>query len=236
MKHKVFLLEDDPSIRKFVSKKLTQLGYEVQSFESVEQALACSVSPDLWLVDVLLIGELTGLDFVKKLRTVDAQVPVLILSALNEPGDRIRGLETGADDYLPKPFETQELLLRIEGMLKRRSWYKKLPHKGAVYAWAGREIDFVRYEARFGSQKVPLGQKEAMVMKLLVEREGEVVSREEILNHVWGYDSYPSTRTVDNFIVRLRKYFEDEPSHPKYIHSIRGTGYKFVSGNVGELK
>lgn len=236
MNSRVFILEDDPSIRKFISKKLTQLGYEVQSFESVEQALTCSISPDLWLVDVLLIGELTGLDFVKKLRTTDAQVPVLILSALTEPSDRIKGLESGADDYLPKPFETQELLLRIEGMLKRRSWYKKLPHKGAVYSWQGREIDFVHYEARRGTQKLALGQKEAMVMKLLVEREGEVVSREEILNHVWGYDSYPSTRTVDNFIVRLRKYFEDEPSHPRFIHSIRGTGYKFTSGNLGDTK
>lgn len=233
MKASVYLLEDDPTISEFVTRKLHSLDYEVKTFESVEQALEKKSSPDLWVVDVLLIGELTGLDFVKRLRTTDSRVPVLILSALTDPNDRIRGLESGADDYLPKPFEMQELVLRVEGMLKRRSWYQQLPTKGAVYAWKDREIDFVKYEARNRNTRIALGQKEAMVMKLLIEREGEVVSRDEILNQVWGYDSYPTTRTVDNFMVRLRKYFEDEPSQPQFIHSIRGLGYKFTSKELG---
>ena len=232
MSERLCLIEDDPKIGRLIQEGLRDRGYEVGLFPSAEELLGASegfLQWDLYIVDVLLPGPMSGLDLCRKFRSVSATVPVLILSALSEPSHRIEGLKNGADDYLAKPFEMEELLLRVDGMLKRRSWYGRLPASGAEYQWEGRGIDFQRLEAWAGETRFRLTPKEAMLMKLLVESGGEVVSREEILNRVWGYNVYPSTRTVDNFILRLRKYFEADPGNPKYIHSVRGMGYKFTA-------
>ena len=233
MANRICLVEDDPTIRELVSKKLIQKGFEVESFEDAESVIArVDKFFDLYVLDIMLSGESTGLDLCRNLRNRQPTLPILILSALSDPNNRIEGLKSGADDYLTKPFEMEELLLRVEGMLKRRSWYSSLPSNSSVFVWDDCSIDFVKFEGRRREKTFSLSQKECMLMKLLVEKENQVVTRDEILDQVWGYDVFPSTRTVDNFILRLRKYFDD-PGNPRYFHSIRGVGYKFTKkGNL----
>jgi len=232
---KLCLLEDDPTIQELVAERLRQKGYEVDAFDSADALVANPPEVtrwDLYIVDIMLRGKTNGLMLCQVLRGISPTLPILILSALSDPLDRIEGLKQGADDYLTKPFEMEELFLRIDGMLKRRSWYGKLPEDNSIYAWGengDNAVDFIRMEGKRGRQRFAMSQKECMLMKLLIEREGQVVSRDVILDQVWGYDVYPSSRTVDNFILRLRKYFEKVPGQPKYIHSVRGMGYKFVS-------
>jgi two-component system alkaline phosphatase synthesis response regulator PhoP len=181
---------------------------------------------DLVVMDVMLPG-MDGYSVVETIRLEGDRTPVLFLTARNAPGDRIRGLRTG-DDHLGKPFELEELLLRVSKLAKRA-------HQGstaalpAVVEFDGNRLDFNSYEV-VGQDGVTrmLSQREVMLLRLLVEREGEVVSREEILQKVWGYNVFPTTRTVDNFIVSFRKYFEPDPRAPRHFHSIRGVGYKFT--------
>lgn len=230
---KLCLVEDDPTIRELVGRRLRREGYLVEEFSDAETVLAKGTPYDFYILDVMLEGEQSGLVLTQTIRSQDPHVPVLIVSALAEPGDRIQGLKHGADDYLGKPFEMEELLLRVSGMLKRRSWYQLMPKAGNTYAWDDREVNFATLTGRAGSQGFVLTQKECMLMKLFIEREGEVLSRDEILDHVWGYDAYPSTRTVDNFLVRLRKYFEKDPAKPAYLISVRGLGYRFNGQKKG---
>ncbi len=228
---RIAIVEDEPTIRELVGERLRTEGFEVDEFDgphSLEQVRPQWAGFDLFIVDILFHGDRAGLKICAQLREVSPTLPVLILSALSEPLDRIEGLKAGADDYLVKPFEMEELLLRVRGMLKRRSWYAELPDQGSLVSWGKCSIDFVGFEGRRGSNRFALTLKEAMLMKLLIQREGQVVPRDEILDKVWGYDVFPSSRTVDNFIVRLRKYFEEVPSTPKHIHSVRGMGYKFT--------
>ena len=234
MNDRICLVEDDATIRELVAERLRARGFDVEAFETAAPAMPGAELYDLYIVDILLPGDLSGLDLCQALRNVSPTVPVLVLSALSDPTARIEGLKAGADDYLTKPFEMEELILRVTGMLKRRSWYGRLPERGSLYRWQGRSVDFASLEGRKGNEVFHMTQKECMLLKLLIEREGEVVSRDEILDRVWGYNIYPSTRTVDNFILRLRRYFEDSPKSPKYIHSVRGLGYKFTAGESDE--
>ena len=233
MHERLCLVEDDPTIRELVGAKLQKKGYEVDTFDAAElvvhKASVEAQSWDLYILDILLSGPTSGLELCHFLRERSPTVPILMLSALSEPTDRVEGLRSGADDYLSKPFEMEELCLRVDGMLKRRSWYGRLPQEQSVYAWADNSVDFLSLEGRHGTSEFLMSQKEGMLMKLLIENENRVVSRDEILNQIWGYNVFPSARTVDNFILRLRKYFEPLPKEPKYIHSVRGLGYKFTS-------
>jgi len=229
MSERICLIEDDPTIRELVAEKLVQKGYFVESFSEAEALKNRFDGYDLFILDVMLEGEQSGLELCEEIRKSNPEVPVLILSALSEPQDRIEGLRMGADDYLGKPFEMEELLLRINGMLKRRQWYAMRPPRGNVFAWEAGEVDFSNRMVKTNREKVQLSQKESMILKLLIEREGETVSRDEILEKVWGYHLFPTNRTVDNFMVRLRKIFEANPSDPKYFHSVRGEGYRFTS-------
>jgi len=230
LSEKLCLVEDDPTIGELVAQRLRLKGYTVEVFVSAEQAWpkAGVILHDLYIVDILLPGMSSGLDLCRKLRQLSPTVPILVLSALSEPSDRIEGLKSGADDYLVKPFEMEELFLRVHGMLKRRLWYRNFPKLETTFHWDGNTIDLVRFEGNAGQGPFSMSQKECMLMKLLIEREGEVVSREQILDRVWGYNVFPSTRTVDNVILRIRRYFEATPSEPKYIHSVRGLGYRFT--------
>jgi len=228
MSERLCFVEDDQTISSLIGKKLSSLGYGVDRFEAAESIWQDDfVRWDLFIIDIMLKGERNGRELCEQIRRKTSTTPILILSALSEPSDRIDGLKSGADDYLIKPFETEELILRVKGMLRRRSWYGQWPRHESTFQWEENEIDFANLSGRHAGRAFNLSQKEAMLMKLLVEHEGEVVNRSEILDKVWGYHVFPSHRTVDNFILRLRKFFEPDPKTPKYIHSVRGLGYKF---------
>ncbi len=220
------VIEDDSSIRELLSRKLRAQDYEVLEYPSAEEAIA-GKRADLYIVDVMLKGEMNGLEFCEQMRERIPQIPILILSALAEPNQRIDGLRSGADDYITKPFEMEELLLRVNGMLKRRVWYDDLPRHQPTYEWDEYGVDFLRFEAHSGEGVTELSQKECMILKLLIENEGRVVSRDEILDKVWGYQTFPTPRTVDNFILRFRKIFDS-----RYFQSVRGAGYRFSSKGV----
>jgi DNA-binding response OmpR family regulator len=228
MKNHLCIVEDDFSIGQLVSKKLRASGYEVQVFESAEKLLSEKVEYDLFIIDIMLSGRMSGYELCRNLKEKNHFIPILFLSALSEPSNIIEGLKLGAEDYLTKPFEMEELLLRVKGMLKRRSWYKELAEQKQVFEWDGNGVDFQELTAWNTEGRFSLSPKESMLFKLLVENEGSVVSRDTILERVWGYYVFPSSRTVDNFILRLRKYFEKIPAEPKYLHSVRGLGYKFT--------
>jgi two-component system alkaline phosphatase synthesis response regulator PhoP len=180
---------------------------------------------DLLVLDVMM-PNMDGLALCEQLRREGRQTPVLFLTVKSDAVDRIRGFEAGGDDYLPKPFHLQELLLRVAAILRRSAWYGRA---SAPLEFGGNTIDFQTYHARAwdGALHV-LTHKEAMILKALAERAEQIVTREEILDRVWGYEVYPSTRTIDNFIVRLRKRFERSADHPLHFHTVRGVGYRFT--------
>jgi two-component system alkaline phosphatase synthesis response regulator PhoP len=154
------------------------------------------------------------------------QTPVLFLTVKGDAEDRVRGFEAGGDDYLTKPFHLRELLLRVAAILRRSSWYQS---SNATLQFGGNRIDFKTYEAQaWDGTAHALTHKEAMILKALADRAGNIVTREEILDRVWGYEVFPSTRTIDNFIVRLRKRFERNPEAPAHFHTVRGVGYRFT--------
>lgn len=228
---KLCLVEDDVSIRALLSERLRREGYEVDVFENAEAYLASRrewESWDLFIFDVLLSGEYTGLDLCTKLRKGSRTIPVLFVSALSEPMHRIEGLKVGADDYIGKPFEVEELLLRVKGILRRQNWYHQQSEVGSILRWGENEVDLKCFQARVGKREFAVTEKECMLIKMFFEKKGEVIGRSDILDKVWGYNVFPSSRTVDNFILRLRKQFEPDPQNPIYFHSIRGIGYKFT--------
>ncbi|MGH2646048.1 MAG: response regulator transcription factor, partial [Ginsengibacter sp.] len=180
------------------------------------------------ILDVML-PEMDGINVAETIRLNNNEVPILILSAKNSSADRVLGLKKGADDYLTKPFNLEELLLRVQKLIEKN---KKLQDKttiGSTYSFGENVIDFKAQEATTkNGKKLQLSKKETMLLKLLIENKNEVVPREKILQAVWGYNVYPTTRTIDNFILNFRKYFEEDSRNPKYFHSIRGIGYKFT--------
>lgn len=180
---------------------------------------------DLAILDVML-PEVNGFQICEQIRLTNLDLPVIFLTAKDAATDRISGLKRGADDYITKPFNLEELLLRVSNLIRRTS--KDPENSPEFYEFGGNRINFVTYEAEAKGNTFSLTKKEAMLLKLLVDRRNEVVSRQQILQSVWGYDVYPSTRTIDNFILSFRKYFEKDPKNPAYFLSIRGVGYKFV--------
>ena len=184
-------------------------------------------SPDIVILDIGL-PDIDGFEVCRRIRATGSTVPILFLTAKSSDADRLLGLKVGADDYIPKPFLLEELILRIQGIFRRQEWYSSGAKEQETLSFGDATINFRTYEATTGDRTVKLTEKECMLMRLLVERSGEVVSREEILERVWGYRFSTSSRTIDNFIVRLRRYFEDDPKNPDHIHSVRGVGYRFT--------
>jgi len=173
-----------------------------------------------------------GLTVCRTLRERGNTTPVLFLTARGDPADRVRGLEAGGDDYLAKPFHLQEFLLRVRAILRRWDWYHGASATAAtaVLRFGGNEVDFRVFRARaWTGEAQELTEKEAMILKVLAEHAGEIVSREDLLERVWGYDVFPSTRTVDNFILRLRKRFEKDPANPRHFLTVWGVGYRFLT-------
>lgn len=224
---RILLVEDEENIRETVKLNLELEDYEVVTTDDGKQALKYTREQhfDLLILDVML-PEVDGFQICEQVRLTNREVPIIFLTAKDTAQDRIAGLRKGADDYLTKPFNLEELLLRVEKLIQRTS---KAPEVTPdVYTFGDNTINFATYEAKGNPGTFTLTKKEAMLLKLLIDRKGEVVSRQQILQSVWGYDVYPSTRTIDNFILSFRKYFEREPRDPEFFLSVRGVGYKFV--------
>jgi two-component system alkaline phosphatase synthesis response regulator PhoP len=229
----VLVVEDDPHLAAGVIENLRAEGYLVSTAGDGEQALAwLRANPcALILLDVMLPG-IDGFAVCRALREQGNNTPVLFLTARGDPADRVRGLQSGGDDYLAKPFHLQELLLRVRAILRRWDWYRSASATAAtaVLSFGGNEVDFRAFRARaWNGEAHELTEKEAMILKVLAEHGGEIVSREDLLEKVWGYDVFPSTRTVDNFILRLRKRFEKDPANPRHFLTVWGVGYRFLA-------
>ena len=225
----ILLVEDEENLHEALRLNLELEGYQVVSAMDGKQALKTLQTQyfDLMILDIML-PEMDGIEVLENIRVQNIDLPVLILSAKNSSADRVMGLKKGADDYLTKPFNLEELLLRVQKLIEKN---KKLLDKetiGDVYQFGKNSVDFKAQQAiNKNGEHIQLSKKEAMLLKLLFENKNEVVPREKILQTVWGYNVYPTTRTIDNFILSFRKYFEDDSRSPKYFHSVRGVGYKY---------
>jgi two-component system alkaline phosphatase synthesis response regulator PhoP len=228
MKGRILLVEDEENLRSTIVLNLELEGYDVQSAVNGKEALQMFRSNrfDIVVLDIML-PEINGLDVCREIRKESRNVFILFLSARSMGSERIEGLKAGADDYLSKPFNLEELLLRIEILLKRRPQLAKTVILNSTNI-NGRSVNFETYQFTAIDGKITsLSKKETLLLKLLIEKKNQVVSREEILEQVWGYETFPTGRTIDNFILAFRKYFESDPSKPKHFISVRGVGYKF---------
>lgn len=229
-KYSILLVEDEENLQEALKLNLELEGYEVTSSYDGAEALRFVQKEyfDLIILDVML-PELDGIAVVETIRLNNTEIPILILSARNSSADRVLGLKKGADDYLTKPFNLEELLLRVKKLLKKGDQISQKQPLPDVYKFGKNEIDFKGLQCSDKSgDTIMLTKKEIMLLKLLIENKNEVVTREKILQAVWGYNVYPTTRTIDNFILNFRKYFEEDSRNPQYFHSVRGVGYKFT--------
>jgi two-component system, OmpR family, alkaline phosphatase synthesis response regulator PhoP len=225
---RILLVEDEETLAVGLEYNLTEEGYLVTRAKNGREAVEHFERNefDLMILDIML-PYLNGFEVAETVRKKDVQMPILMLTARTESEDRVKGLEMGADDYLTKPFHLQELLLRVKGMLKRKNWYKEASEKQPVYNFGNNEINFETLICFHGDNKFRITPHEAMVLKYVIERKGNIVTRKELLENVWHLNPDIETRTVDIFIGRLRKYFETDPANPVYFKSIRGAGYMF---------
>lgn len=224
---KILLVEDEETLAHGLEYNLLEEGYQVVWAADGKQALDYFSAQefDLIILDVML-PYYDGFEIARKIREQSSQLPILILTAKKGTNDKIKGLQIGVDDYMTKPFHLKELLLRVGGMLKRKEWYTA-PTAHPIYKFGEVEVKFDTLSYQKGEREFPLTLREAMVLKYLIDHKGEIVSRKELLENVWNLQSEIETRTVDNFIVRLRKYFEKNPAKPVFIKSVRGAGYIF---------
>jgi two-component system alkaline phosphatase synthesis response regulator PhoP len=228
---RILLVEDEINLARGIRENLEAEGYAVSVVADGQTALEQILREEFQLVilDVML-PRMDGYTVCETARRAGRDTPILFLTAKGSGPDRIRGLEAGGDDYLPKPFQLRELLLRVAAILRRRTRYDAMTALDPVVRFGDNEFDFRSFRGRSwdGADQI-LTQKEAMILKVLAEREGEVVWRDEILDKVWGEDVLPSSRTIDNFVMRLRKRFEPDPERPRHFHTIRGIGYRFTA-------
>ncbi len=244
----ILIVEDERHLADGLRYNLEAEGYEVETVADGESALSALLGErprfDAVVLDVMLPGK-DGFEVASELRRAGRFVPILMLTARGRPEDVLRGLESGADDYLPKPFELSVLIARLRGLLRRREWFDierdkettRAPNAdartpapdGEQFVFAGKTIDFGALELRTRGGAMRLTLMEADLLRHLVRHEGRAVSRKSLLEEVWGLREDTDTRAIDNFIVRLRKYIEDEPSRPRHLTTVRGVGYRFVA-------
>jgi two-component system alkaline phosphatase synthesis response regulator PhoP len=226
----ILLVEDEENLQEALRMNFEMEGYEVTSAYDGVAALDAIANEyfDLIILD-LMIPEIDGLSVCESIRLTNSDVPILILSAKNNSSDRVLGLKKGADDYLSKPFDLEELLIRVKKLILKSRKMTSVAHVPEQYTFGKNSVNFKSLECvTADGDNISLTKKEGMLLKLLIENKNEVVTREKILQSVWGYNVYPTTRTIDNFILSFRKYFEDDSRNPKYFHSVRGMGYKFT--------
>jgi DNA-binding response OmpR family regulator len=245
---KILIVEDEQHLADGLRFNLEAEGFAVETVADGAEALRLLIeenqSFDAIVLDVML-PEVDGFEVARRLRKNENFVPVLMLTARSRPEDVLRGFEAGADDYLPKPFELQIFLARLHGLLRRREWFRQAERSGssssatsaataatglndAVFKINGRKIDFENLELTNGAETIHLTVMEAKLLRYLLENAGKPVSRKTILEDVWDLREDTDTRAIDNFIVRLRRYLEDEPERPRLLQTVRGVGYKFV--------
>jgi DNA-binding response OmpR family regulator len=236
---RILVVEDEEHLAEGLRFNLVAERHDVEVVDTGEGALAqLAADPigfDLVILDVMLPG-ITGFSVVAELRRAGQFVPVLMLTARGRAEDVLQGFESGADDYLPKPFELPILIARVRGLLRRREWFRlglerqpAAPEVSSRFTFHERTIDFEQLEVHVGDKTMPLTLMEASLLRFFVEHEGRPVSRKTILDKVWGVREDTDTRAIDNFIVRLRRYLEEEPASPRYLQTVRGVGYRFVA-------
>ncbi|HLF48643.1 MAG TPA: response regulator transcription factor [Methylomirabilota bacterium] len=222
---RILIVDDEPEMVRGLEDNLRFEGYQTLSAADGRRGLALALSdaPDLLLLDIMMPG-MSGWDVCRELRQKGLDIPVIMLTARGEEVDRVLGLELGADDYVTKPFSLRELLARIRAVLRRPGPRQKF----VVFAFGDVRLHLRARQAFKAGKEVRLTRKEFELLRYLVEHRGEVVTRDRLLDEVWGYDQYPTTRTVDTHILRLRQKFETDPEHPAYIVTAHGQGYRFV--------
>jgi len=226
-KVQILLVEDEDSLNEVIALNLKLDGYEVTSVKDGQEAIDLLDQKRFHLIvlDVML-PNYDGFDITKHVRQSNQDTQIIIVSAKDTTADKIQGLKLGADDYLPKPFELEELLLRVKSLLRRNV---NLQKQEKTYSFGDNTIHFNTFVAETKNGNIQLTNREANLLALLIQREGEVVSREDILQQVWGYgDIVPNTRSIDNFVLNFRKYFEQDPKTPRFFHSVWGVGYRFT--------
>lgn len=223
---KILIIEDDPAIRAGLNESLSKEGYTITEADSGDKGYTFALSGgyDLILLDLILPIK-DGVEICKDLRSEGVKTPIIMVTSRKEEIDKILGLEIGADDYVTKPFSIRELLARVKALI-RRSTYE--PGDIEEVTFADLTINFKKQEMIKGANPVKLSATEYRILHYFIDHEGEVISRDKFLDEVWGYDSYPTTRTVDNYILSLRKKIEDDPSNPKHLLTAHKVGYKFV--------
>jgi len=229
-KPSILLVEDEENLHEALKLNLELEGYSITSAYDGAAALKAVQEEyfDLIIMDIML-PEIDGISVIQTIRLTHTEVPILILSAKNNSEDRVLGLKKGADDYLTKPFNLEELLLRVEKLIDKNKRLQERSTIGDTYTFGGHTVNFKAQQATTAKgEKIDLSKKEVMLLKLLIENKNEVVPREKILQAVWGYNVYPTTRTIDNFILNFRKYFEEDSRNPRHFHSVRGVGYKYA--------
>ncbi len=230
---RILIVEDEQHLAEALRFNLEAEGYEVETAETGETALErlAASSFDVVVLDVMLPG-IDGFTVMTEMRRAGHYVPTLMLTARSRPEDVLRGFASGADDYLPKPFDLAILMARIKGLLRRRDWLRSLssaPTSSQIFQFAGKSVDFSALELHARGESIPLTIMEANVLRYFIEHEGQAVSRKALLEDVWGLHEDTDTRAIDNFIVRLRRYLEDDPSNPRHVVTVRGVGYRFVA-------
>lgn len=229
MNARILLVEDEEHILEAVKTNLELEEFEVVTATDGARAMELFAGQrfNLVILDVML-PKASGFEVCEKIRLEDLDTPILFLTAKGDSADKVRGLKLGADDYLTKPFNLEELMLRVKVLIKHSMKGTEAESELKSYSFGGNEVNFSTYEAKGVNGNFTLTKKEAKLLKLLIDRKGEPVSRQQILQYVWGYDVYPSTRTIDNFILSFRKYFEQDIKESRHFHSVRGVGYKFT--------
>lgn len=228
--YRILLAEDEDNLRHVLRLNLEMEGYAVTEARDGKKAFEefRSAHFDLLILDVMM-PEMDGYTLCQKIRLENEEVPVIFLTARAAGDERVKGLKLGADDYVAKPFNLEELQLRISALLKRQGRSREEKQEQSSYHFGKCEVNFRTFTiVDLAGIMHTLSKREIKLLKLLIERKNEVVSREDILRTVWGYDVFPSTRTIDNYIVSFRKYFEKDPRNPKHFFSVRGVGYKFA--------
>lgn len=230
---RILVVEDEPHIAAGLKLNLELEGFEAEVAATARDASHMLVSSrgfDVIILDVML-PDMDGFEFCRRLRAAGNLTPVIMLTARDEAEARVHGLEVGADDYMTKPFEIEELLARVRSMVRRMSWSKPSETPTSVSTqlnFGDATLDFDTHEVRVKGEALELTRLELDLVRYFADNPGRVISRDELLAEVWGLKNYPNTRTVDNFIVRLRRYFEKDPKQPAHFLSVRGSGYKFV--------